>query len=83
MHLARSQAGGGAALDRQRFEGEASSASEQFIDDNGGTRRLLVVGSGTGGVAGEAAEKLGGTAVARLLTSGEETCRHRHFGPWL
>ena len=34
------------ALDRQRFEGEASSASEQFIDDNGTPRRLLVVGTG-------------------------------------
>ena len=28
------------ALDRQRFEGEASSASEQFIDDNGTPRRV-------------------------------------------
>ena len=29
------QAVGRAALDRQRFEGEAASASEQFIDDDG------------------------------------------------
>ena len=61
-----------AALDRQRFEGEASSASEQFIDDGGTARRLLVVGTGTGTNPREAAEKLGGTAVARLLTSGEK-----------
>src|SRR5579864_3201027 len=48
------------ALDRSRFEGDASSASEQFIDDNGTVRRLLVVGTGVGVVPGEAAEKLGG-----------------------
>ena len=59
------------ALDRQRFEGDASSVSEQFIDDNGTTRRLLVVGLGGGTPPPEAAEKLGGTTAARLLTSGE------------
>ena len=32
---------------------------------------LLVVGTGSDVKPGEAAEKLGGTAVARLLTSGE------------
>jgi leucyl aminopeptidase len=62
-----------ATLDRQRFEGEGASVSEQFVAENGGVRRLLVVGVGTGTSAGEAAEKLGGTAVARLLTSGEKT----------
>jgi leucyl aminopeptidase len=61
-----------AALDRQRFEGEASSASEQFFDDNGDVRRLLVVGTGNGSSRREAAEKLGGTAAARLQTSGEK-----------
>jgi leucyl aminopeptidase len=60
-----------AALDRQRFEGDASSVSEQFINENGNVRRLLVIGVGTNG--GDTAEKLGGTAVARLLTSGEKT----------
>jgi leucyl aminopeptidase len=60
-----------ATLDRQRFEGEPSSVSEQFIDDGGSTRRLLVVGTGAGASGGETAEKLGGTAAARLLTSGE------------
>lgn len=59
------------ALDRQRFEGEAASAAEQFLDDGGTLRRVLVVGTGTGSPANEAAEKLGGTAVSRLLTSGE------------
>jgi leucyl aminopeptidase len=61
------------ALDRQRFEGEPSSASEQFVEDNGTLRRILVVGGGGGTSPGEAAEKLGGTAAARLQTSGEKT----------
>jgi leucyl aminopeptidase len=61
-----------AALDRQRFEGEPSSMSEQFVDDSGTMRRLLVVGTATGSPAHEPAEKLGGAAVARLLTSGEK-----------
>ena len=59
------------ALDRQRFEGEPASVSEQFIDDSGTSRRLLVIGTGTG-MSGDAAEKLGGTAAARLQTSGEK-----------
>jgi leucyl aminopeptidase len=61
-----------AALDHQRFEGEASSASEQFVDENGTVRRVLVIGTGNGGNLEQAAEKLGGTAVARLQTSGEK-----------
>ena len=63
----------GAALDRQRFEGDASSVSEQFINEGGAVRRLLVVGVGAGTNGGDSGEKLGGTAVARLLTSGEKT----------
>jgi leucyl aminopeptidase len=59
------------ALDRQRFEGDASSVSEHFIDDKGAVRRLLVIGTGGGTLPQEAAEKLGGTAAARLITSGE------------
>jgi leucyl aminopeptidase len=59
------------ALDRQRFEGDASSAAEQFVDDGGTLRRVLVVGIGAASSPEEAAEKLGGTTVARLLTSGE------------
>ena len=61
-----------AALDRQRFEGEASIASEHFVDENGTLRRLLVIGIGNGGNLEQAAEKLGGTAIARLQTSGEK-----------
>jgi leucyl aminopeptidase len=71
-HLGASQQPVAAALDRSRFEGEGASASEQFIDDNGTVRRVLVVGTGAGTAAGDAAEKLGGTAAARLQMSGEK-----------
>ncbi|GAA3887082.1 leucyl aminopeptidase [Sphingomonas limnosediminicola] len=60
------------ALDRQRFEGEAAAAVEQFVDEAGSIRRVVVVGTGAGTTASDAAEKLGGTAVSRLLTSGEK-----------
>jgi leucyl aminopeptidase len=60
-----------AALKQQRFEGDSGSAAELFIDDGGSTRRLLVVGTGKDAAAATAAEKLGGTGVARLLKSGE------------
>jgi leucyl aminopeptidase len=58
------------ALDRQRFDGEAASNAELFIDDNGAVRRLLIQGTGSGAPA-EAAEKLGGNVAAKLQTSGE------------
>ncbi len=59
------------ALKRQRFEGDASSAAEQFADVDGSVRRILAVGIGTDAKPADAAEKLGGTVAARLLTSGE------------
>ena len=59
------------ALGRQRFEGESASSAEAFVSSEGGARRLLLVGTGEGTSPAEAAEKLGGTAVARLLLSGE------------
>jgi leucyl aminopeptidase len=61
-----------ATLDRQRFEGDGSSVSEQFVDDGGIVRRVLVLGLGNGASSEQTAEKFGGTAVARLLTSGEK-----------
>jgi leucyl aminopeptidase len=61
-----------AGLDRQRFEGDASSTAELFFDDGGSVRRLLVVGTGSG-TPSEAAEKLGGNAAAKLQTSGDKT----------
>jgi leucyl aminopeptidase len=70
--LGTSQQTVAAALDRQRFEGDASSISEQFVDENGAVRRVLVIGLANGGNAEQSAEKLGGTAAARLLTSGEK-----------
>jgi leucyl aminopeptidase len=60
-----------AALKRQRFEGESGSVADLYIDDDGTSRRLLVVGTGADSPASKRAEKLGGTAVAKLLTSGE------------
>jgi leucyl aminopeptidase len=60
------------ALDRQRFEGDASAVAEQFVDDGGTLRRVVAVGTGTGSSTKEAAEKLGGTTVARLQSSGEK-----------
>ena len=60
-----------AALGRQRFEGDSGSVADLFIDDSGTTRRLLVVGTGKDCSPSDAAEKLGGAAAARLLTSGE------------
>jgi len=71
--LGDSQHAVGAALDRQRFEGDASGASEQFVDENGKVRRLLIVGTGAGTAPADSAEKLGGTAAGRLQTSGEKT----------
>src|SRR5687768_7350163 len=56
------------ALARQRFEGEAGSAAEQFSAD----RRILFVGAGKDATKPDAADQIGGTAIARLLTSGEK-----------
>ena len=60
-----------AALKRQRFDGDTGSVAELFIDDNGTHRRLIIVGIGTDSTELEAAEKIGGSSAARLLTSGE------------
>lgn len=59
------------ALARQRFEGESGSSAEVFLSAEGGARRVLLIGTGEGTSPADAAEKLGGTAVAKLLTSGE------------
>ena len=56
-----------AAARRQRFDGEAGTTAEAFLAEG---RRVLLVGLGSGRDA-KAAEKLAGTAVARLLLSGE------------
>ena len=61
------------ALRRQRFEGEASSAVELFLADGADARRIVVVGTGEGAKPVDSAEKLGGTAVGRLLLSGDRS----------
>ena len=68
--LGAAQEAAAAALDRQRFEGDASSSAEAFFNDGGTVRRLLAVGTGNSSAA-EGAEKLGGAVPAKLLTSGE------------
>ena len=60
-------------LDRQRFDGEGSSVSEQFISDNGNVRRLLADWHRCWRGARRTAGKLGGATAARLQTSGEKT----------
>ena len=67
-----------ATLKRNRFEGESGGVVEHFLDSDGG-RRLLVTGTGDDAKGGDAPEKLGGAAVARLLTSGERR-RDRPYG---
>ncbi|HEU5285624.1 MAG TPA: leucyl aminopeptidase [Sphingomicrobium sp.] len=70
--LGADRAGVEAALTRQRFEGEAATSAEHYLAAKDGVRRLLAVGTGNGSAPADAAEKLGGTVAARLLTSGEK-----------
>ena len=69
--LGADRAGVEAALARQRFDGDASTVAEHFLSADSGVRRVVIVGLGNGAKPLEAAEKLGGQAIARLLTSGE------------
>jgi leucyl aminopeptidase len=59
-----------AVLKRSRFEGDSGSIVEHFLESENG-RRLLIIGTGADAATGDAAERLGGEAVGRLLTSGE------------
>ena len=63
------KAGIEAAMQRQRFDGEAGSAADHYLDSDGG-RRLVLVGTGSE-IKADSAEKLGSAVTARLLTSGE------------
>jgi leucyl aminopeptidase len=63
------KAGIEAAMKRQRFDGEAGTAADHYLDSDGG-RRLVLVGIGREAKP-DSAEKLGSTVTARLLTSGE------------
>jgi len=68
--LGSSKAAVEAALGRARFEGESAALVEYFLESDNG-RRLLVVGTGAEASPADAAEKLGGAVVGKLLTSGE------------
>ena len=57
------------ALSNQRFDGESGSTVEQFHSG----RRVVVIGTGKNGSAADGPEKLGGSAVAKLLISGERS----------
>ena len=63
------KAGIEAAMKRQRFEGEAGTSADHYLDSDGG-RRLLLVGTGKDAKP-DGAERLGGAVTAKLLTSGE------------
>src|SRR5215213_9624930 len=69
LNLGQEHAALAPALAKMRFEGEAGSAAEQFAGEE--ARRTLFVGLGSDSKTAANAEKLGGTAVSRLLTSGE------------
>jgi leucyl aminopeptidase len=56
-----------AALDRQRFKGESGDIVEHIIDK----LRVIVIGLPKGKRDGADAERIGGSAIARLLMSGE------------
>ena len=62
-----------AALRQQRFDAEPAATAEVFVPDETGARRTLFIGLGGSTPDAAALEKLGGTLVARLLTSGETT----------
>ena len=67
--LGAAKAGVAAALKRSRFEGDAGTVVEIFLEGDGG-RRLIVVGTGSKANDGDAPEKFAGAAIALLLTSG-------------
>jgi leucyl aminopeptidase len=60
------------AVEANRFEGEAGAIVEAFVPEQGGIRRLLLVGTGPAGAAEQSGyERAGAALAARLLTSGE------------
>ena len=63
------KAGIEAAMKRQRFDGEADTSAEYYLDSDDG-RRLLLVGTGKQSKP-DSAERLGSAVSAKLLTSGE------------
>jgi leucyl aminopeptidase len=61
------------AAEAQRFERDAASVVETFIDEGEGVRRLLFVGLGARRDDEILFEKAGGALSAKLLKSGEST----------
>jgi leucyl aminopeptidase len=59
------------AAEAQRFEREAASVAETFIEEGGAVRRVLLVGLGANRGDDALYERAGGALTARLLTSGE------------
>jgi leucyl aminopeptidase len=60
------------AAEAQRFEREAATIAELFIEEGGIARRVLLVGLGAHRGDEALFEKAGGALTARLLTSGEK-----------
>jgi leucyl aminopeptidase len=60
------------AAEAQRFEREAASIAEVFVEEGGIARRMLLVGLGANRTDEALYERAGGALTARLLTSGEK-----------
>ena len=60
------------AAEAQRFEREAATVAELYVEDSGIVRRVLLLGLGTARNDEALFEKAGGALTARLLTSGEK-----------
>ena len=60
-----------AAARGQRFDGESGGIAEAWTREDGTTRRLVLIGVGSGMKPDAAAEKLGGAIAAKLQLSGE------------
>ena len=60
------------AAEANRFDGETGAIVEAFVPEEGGVRRLLLVGAGPAGDLDRGGyERAGAALAARLLTSGE------------
>ena len=60
------------AAEAQRFEREAATIAEVFIEEGGAVRRVLLLGLGASKADLSVFAKAGGALTARLLTSGEK-----------
>ena len=81
--LGSSQAAVSSALDRHRFEGEASSASEQFVQENGAVRRVLIVGTGSARAGRRRRRKVGRDRCCAPADVRRASGGYRYFRPRL